>query len=100
MTDAVRHVCERNGLCYTEELCIKVKQIYRTMQLRHALVLIGESLSGKSTALKVLAEALGYISEKVGEVCLKISTYILLAYSNRQHILLSYYKLSTYTICY
>ena len=38
----------------------KVLQIYSTILIRHGLMIIGQSMAGKTTALEVLAKALGY----------------------------------------
>lgn len=38
----------------------KVMQIYSTILVRHGLIIIGDSLAGKSTALSVLSKALSY----------------------------------------
>ena len=43
----------------------KVYQIYSTILIRHGLMIIGDSMSGKSTALSVLSKALSYTNPTI-----------------------------------
>lgn len=61
--EAVRKACENNNKQPTEYFMEKVQQLYEMIVVRHGLMIVGLPFGGKTSAYRVLAEALGYIEE-------------------------------------
>ena len=51
-----------SSLVENSKFVSKMCEVYTTIELKHGLLIIGESMLGKSTALHVLAKALSYNS--------------------------------------
>ena len=62
---AIEQACKDSNLQCTSFFLEKVRQIYEIMNLRHGLMIIGEPMSGKTSAYRTLATALGILHEKV-----------------------------------
>jgi dynein heavy chain len=54
----VREVVGKANLLYSERFFMKVLQLYETINVRHGLMLVGGTISGKSVVLRTLANAL------------------------------------------
>ncbi|XP_029708760.2 dynein axonemal heavy chain 7 [Aedes albopictus] len=61
---AVEKACENNNIQCTPFFLEKVQQLYEMIVVRHGLMLVGPPFGGKTTAYRMLAEALGYIEEQ------------------------------------
>lgn len=60
---AIRRQCATHNLQPTDAFLLKVTQLYEMVVVRHGLMLVGQPFSGKSAALRVLAGALGDLSD-------------------------------------
>lgn len=60
---AIKRQCAIHNLQPTGTFLLKVTQLYEMVVVRHGLMLVGQPFSGKSAALKVLAGALGDLSD-------------------------------------
>jgi len=60
---ALRNNVARMGLEYTEALAEKVMQVYEMVAVRRGIMMIGESMVGKTSAWKALVGALNEVSE-------------------------------------
>ena len=65
--EAFNEVCVAMNLQPKESFFKKVIQTFEMMIVRHGFMLVGESFSGKSSTLKVLAEVLGKLKESQPE---------------------------------
>jgi dynein heavy chain len=63
LVGAVKRQCAIHNLQPTDAFLLKVIQLYEMVVVRHGLMLVGQPFSGKSAALKVLAGALGELSD-------------------------------------
>ncbi|KAJ1517722.1 Dynein heavy chain 7, axonemal [Coelomomyces lativittatus] len=63
LLDQVQNVLARLNLQNSPIFIEKLIQIYEMMLIRHGFMLVGDSWSGKTTAYRVLAEALNELSE-------------------------------------
>jgi dynein heavy chain len=61
---ALTTVCEKTGLSPEPVFMEKCIQLYETVAVRHGLMLVGATLSGKSTVLKTLAKSLTGLAKK------------------------------------
>jgi len=66
MRKAIAEVCERRGLVQGEEWMGKVLQLRQVLSLRHGVMLVGPTGSGKTTAWSVLLEAESLLKEEGG----------------------------------
>ncbi|CBY14833.1 unnamed protein product [Oikopleura dioica] len=57
-------VCETLGLKATDDFISRVVLTFRTLKLRHGIMIIGKSGTGKTTILKVLEKTLELLSQK------------------------------------
>jgi len=55
---------EKNNLIPTEYVMDKIFQVYEMMCVRHGFMVVGDACSGKSSAWKLLAEAMGDLEER------------------------------------
>jgi hypothetical protein len=55
---------DKQGLVHHENWVNKIVQLYETSLVRHGLMMVGPAGSGKSTATRVLLEALSEVSDK------------------------------------
>ena len=44
------------SLIENNQFIVKLLEIYRTIEMRHCLMIVGETMTGKSTALQVLGK--------------------------------------------
>jgi hypothetical protein len=63
LVGAIKRQCAIHNLQPTDAFLLKVTQLYEMVVVRHGLMLVGQPFSGKSAALKVLAGALGDLSD-------------------------------------
>jgi hypothetical protein len=54
----LNEVCERSGLQATPAFVSKCLQLYSTLGVRHGIMMVGSTMSGKSAVLKTLAKAM------------------------------------------
>ena len=64
MRQAFDDVCERMSLIPEDYFWDKVVQIYDMMVVRHGFMIVGNPFSGKTSAWRVLGEALGLLHER------------------------------------
>lgn len=64
LVNAIEEEIQRQGLQQHDELSEKILQLYHTLRTRHGNMLVGETLSGKSTAIKVLSRALTSLAKR------------------------------------
>ena len=62
---AIEQACKDLNLQCTSFFLDKVRQAYEIMNIRHGLMLVGGSMSGKTSAYKTLAAALAILHNKV-----------------------------------
>lgn len=55
LTSALRRQCSLAGLQPTEYFLLKTIQLYEMIVVRHGLMTVGQPMSGKTSALKMLA---------------------------------------------
>lgn len=63
LTAALKRQCVAHNLQATDYFLLKATQLYEMIVVRHGLMLVGQPFSGKSSALTVLAGALGDLAE-------------------------------------
>lgn len=63
--EAVLEACTRENLCESEYFIEKVHQLYETLQVRSGTMIIGETMSGKTSIRKILETALSILEEKL-----------------------------------
>lgn len=63
LVGAIKRQCTIHNLQPMDAFLLKVTQLYEMVVVRHGLMLVGQPFSGKSAALKVLAGALGDLSD-------------------------------------
>lgn len=63
LVGAIKRQCATHNLQPTDAFLLKVTQLYQMVVVRHGLMLVGQPFSGKSAALRVLAGALGDLSD-------------------------------------
>ena len=62
LAEALNKAMLESSLVENSKFVSKMCEVYTKVELKHGLMIIGESMSGKSTALHVLAKALSYNS--------------------------------------
>lgn len=64
LTKACKQACQERNIQPRDIFILKVIQTYEMMIVRHGFMLVGDSFSGKTSTLKVLADALTIMSKK------------------------------------
>jgi dynein heavy chain, axonemal len=64
--EAVRDACKKHNKQCTDAFLEKVQQLYEMILVRHGLMIVGLPFGGKTTAYRILAEALGMVEERGG----------------------------------
>lgn len=59
---AIEDSLDAKNLTLNENLALKIIQLYESCETRHGNMLVGKTLSGKSTAWKILADSLNLLS--------------------------------------
>lgn len=67
LKEIIPEICKKNNIDCTNYFLEKVRQIYETMLFRPGVMIIGDSFSGKTTAYRVLAEALNHLNKKTNK---------------------------------
>lgn len=63
---AVEDICKERNIQCTDVFLEKVQQLYEMIVVRHGLMIVGLPFGGKTTAYRILAQALGLIEERGG----------------------------------
>jgi dynein heavy chain len=64
LSEEIDRVIQEMGLVWKKEFKVKTLQIYDTINVRHGLMLVGKAMSGKSSTIKILAEAMSRLQEQ------------------------------------
>ncbi|CDJ42179.1 hypothetical protein, conserved [Eimeria tenella] len=64
LREAIELAVERNGWTRVESQMTKAQQLFQCMHSRHGNMLVGSTLSGKSTVMSILEQALNYLSTR------------------------------------
>lgn len=64
LRQAILEACSKENLYESEYFIEKVHQLYETLQVRLGTMIIGETMSGKSSIRKILETALSILEEK------------------------------------
>ena len=62
--EALRETCDEVGWCYHEDWADKCMQLYQSSIVRHGIMVVGPSRSGKSTAIDAVARTLTRLGTK------------------------------------
>lgn len=60
LLDSISEAMIESSLIENKKFVMKVCEIFLTIETRHGLMIVGESMSGKSTAIHILSKALSY----------------------------------------
>jgi dynein heavy chain len=63
LLNAMEEICIEQNLVYKKEFIDKCIQLYDTIMVRHGLMVVGKSYSGKSRVLQVLGKAMSHIKD-------------------------------------
>ncbi|CDJ49023.1 hypothetical protein EBH_0056020 [Eimeria brunetti] len=64
LREALEAIIEKNGWTKVEHQATKAQQLYQCMRTRHGNMLVGSTLSGKSTVLSMLEQALTHLNSQ------------------------------------
>ena len=63
LMSCIRQVVQSRNLQDNEEFNLKTIQLFETVQVRHGLMMVGQTLSAKTTIVDTLATALGLVNK-------------------------------------
>jgi len=63
LVEEMKNACTRNNIQPKSIFIEKCIQLYETIMVRHGLMVVGDPYAGKSTVMKVLAEAFGHVKD-------------------------------------
>lgn len=57
---SLEQACIQRGLQATDAFLLRCIQLYETIKVRHGLMVVGSTFAGKTSAIRVLSDALRY----------------------------------------
>ena len=77
MREALNKCAPELGLEVTENLAAKIIQLHETKQMRHGVMIVGESCSGKSSVWKALQATFGQLNKTLPDKYVAVRTFVL-----------------------
>lgn len=65
LNTALEDACQKHNIQNTPFFTEKVQQLYEMINVRHGLMIVGLPFGGKTSAYRMLAEALALVEERV-----------------------------------
>ena len=65
---AIEYIFKSKKLVMTDELTLKITQMFQTMNVRFGSMIVGEAMCGKTTVLQTLKDAMTYCREELDQL--------------------------------